>query len=385
MRMSTKKRQFRFSSIARLFGLSEDRCHSDLTDVAQIKHRRATFESLEQRTLLSVAPTVAPAFDISPAWFAQVPGYVGPRYADPRLWTADEQAAMSAPGSNQNLCDWIVQFDPSKFKEHGVTSVADTESLLAGEGIEFQVLRGLGAVGLVDVRSLNATTEAVKNVLTNNKCVASFSEDSVVQLAQTPNDPHCNQTDLWGMYQIQAPAAWDRSTGSSSVVVAVIDTGIDYNHPDIAANIWTNSGEIPGNGIDDDGNGFIDDVHGWDFVNNDSAPVDDSAVSHGTHVSGTIGAVGNNSVGVVGVNWSASLMALKAFDSQGNANVDTLIAANNYATMMRTQHSINVRVINASYGSSAYTPLEKSAIQDAGNAGILFVARSEERRVGKEC
>src|SRR5204863_9250926 len=123
----------------------------------------------------------------------------------------------------------------------------------------------------------------------------------------TPNDP--NFGSLYGMTKISAPAAWDSTTGNPAVVVADIDTGIDYNHQDLAANMWHNPGETPGNGIDDDGNGFVDDYYGYDFINNDSNPLDDN--SHGTHTTGTIGAVGNNAIGVVGVNWNVKLMALK--------------------------------------------------------------------------
>src|SRR5262249_24208374 len=114
---------------------------------------------------------------------------------------------------------------------------------------------------------------------------------------------------------IDAPEAWDTATGTGRVTVAVIESGIDYNHPDLAANIWTNPGEIPGNGIDDDHNGYVDDVHGYDFVNNDGDPMDDN--SHGTHVAGTIGAIGNNGVGVAGVDWNVRLMALKFLDATG--------------------------------------------------------------------
>ena len=128
--------------------------------------------------------------------------------------------------------------------------------------------------------------------------------------AHNPNDPSFGQT--WGLNNtgqtsgqagvadadIDAPEAWDLTTGSRSIVVGVIDTGVDYTHPDLAANIWTNPGEIAGNGIDDDGNGFVDDVHGYDFANNDGDPMDDNG--HGTHVAGTIAAVGNNGIGVAG-------------------------------------------------------------------------------------
>jgi subtilisin family serine protease len=157
----------------------------------------------------------------------------------------------------------------------------------------------------------------------------------------TPNDP--SFTSLYGLdnagwtggandADIDAPEAWDLTTGSSSIV-GVIDSGVDYNHPDLAANIWTNPGEIPRDGIDNDGNGYKDDVHGYDFVNNDGDPMDDNG--HGTHVSGTIGAVGNNSVGVAGVNWQVRIMALKLLGANGSGPISAAVSALNYATMMR--------------------------------------------------
>ena len=115
---------------------------------------------------------------------------------------------------------------------------------------------------------------------------------------------------------IDAVEAWDISTGSSSIKVAVIDTGVDYTHPDLVDNMWTNPGEIAGNGIDDDENGFIDDVHGWDFANDDSDPMDDH--SHGTHCAGTIGGVGNNGIGVAGVCWDVEIVALKWITAGGS-------------------------------------------------------------------
>lgn len=119
-----------------------------------------------------------------------------------------------------------------------------------------------------------------------------------------PDDPLYSQ--LWGLQNMDIETAWDIETGSGDVVVFVIDTGIDTDHPDLVANLWSNPVEIPGNGIDDDGNGYIDDVHGIDTYNNDSDPEDDH--SHGTHVSGTIGAQGNNATGVAGVNWHGFLI-----------------------------------------------------------------------------
>lgn len=161
------------------------------------------------------------------------------------------------------------------------------------------------------------------------KAIATYDENPAIEYIEPnyevsinnlPNDPRFDE--LWGLNNtgqrgvedadIDAPEAWDIQTGSD-VVVGVIDTGIDYIHPDLDDNLWVNEGEIPDNGIDDDGNGYVDNYHGYDFVNGDSDPFDDNG--HGTHVSGTIAAEGDNGVGVIGVNWDAQIMGLKFLDS----------------------------------------------------------------------
>jgi len=199
--------------------------------------------------------------------------------------------------------------------------------------------------------------------------------DYVVNAVAIPDDALFDE--LWGMHNtgqtggtsgadIDAPEAWEINTGSRQVVVAVIDTGVDYTHPDLTNNIWTNPGEIPGNGLDDDGNGFVDDVHGYDFVNGDGDPMDDHF--HGTHVSGTIGAEGNNGIGVAGVCWKTSIMALKFLDAGGSGNTADAIAAIEYATLM------GARVMNNSWGGGGYEQSLKDAIDAAGAANIVFVA-----------
>ena len=194
-----------------------------------------------------------------------------------------------------------------------------------------------------------------------------------VHVATVPNDPAFNS--VWGLSSstgIDAPSAWAKTTGSSDVVVAVIDTGIDYTHADLAANVWTNPVEIAGNGIDDDGNGYIDDVHGINASSGTGNPMDDNG--HGTHVSGTIGAVGNNGVGVSGVNWNVKMMGLKFLDSSGSGSVSDAIEAINYMVSMKTKHSINIVAANNSWGGGGYSKGLYDAVAKARDAGIIFVA-----------
>jgi hypothetical protein len=170
---------------------------------------------------------------------------------------------------------------------------------------------------------------------------------------------------------IDAPEAWNVTTGSRSVVIGVIDSGIDVSHPDLAANIWRNPGEIPGNGLDDDNNGFIDDVTGWDFVSNDNVPQDGDG--HGTHVAGTIGGVGNDGRGVAGVNWQVSLLPLKFLSDSGSGSTAAAIAAINYATALRNR-GVNIVATNNSWGGGGFSSSLQDAIRRHGEAGILFVA-----------
>lgn len=182
---------------------------------------------------------------------------------------------------------------------------------------------------------------------------------------------------------IEAPKAWDITTGSKDVVVAVIDTGINYRHQDLAPNMWKNPGETgldakgqdkATNGIDDDGNGLIDDVHGYDFGDDDGDP--DDFHGHGTHCAGTIGARGNNEVGIAGLNWQVQIMALKFMptdQSRARGSIGYAIAAIEYAADQGAD------VINASWGGPIKGPLPpndplRKAIEYFGEKGGVFVA-----------
>ena len=199
----------------------------------------------------------------------------------------------------------------------------------------------------------------------------------------TPNDPKFSQ--LWGLHNtgqwlngINGTAnddigflkAWGLAQSTTNeVVVGVIDTGVDITHPDLVANLWTNPGEIPGNGLDDDGNGYPDDVHGYDFSLGTGTLTDSG--HHGTHVAGTIAASGNNALGVIGVDFQARLMVLKASTDGTYLTSAAIIEAIQYATLMKTR-GINVVALNASYGGGGYSYNEQSAMQAAGDAGIVL-------------
>ena len=202
-----------------------------------------------------------------------------------------------------------------------------------------------------------------------------------ITLLAMPNDPRFVEADpgMWGLNMvplfsdadIDGPEAWDITTGSRNVVVATIDSGIDYTHEDLAANMWRNEAECNDNGIDDDGNGYIDDCYGIAPINGNSDPFDDH--SHGTHVAGTIGAVGNNGIGVVGVNWNVRLMSCKMFDADGNGSLAAAIACLDYIAIMKDR-GVNIVATNNSWGDNQFSAALRDAIDAHRRRGILFVA-----------
>jgi hypothetical protein len=201
-----------------------------------------------------------------------------------------------------------------------------------------------------------------------------------------PDDPLYPSADNWGMANIRAPEAWTVTTGDSGVVVAVLDSGIDYNHPDLVDNIWTNPSETPGNNIDDDGDGYKDDIHGYNAVTDacsDDAclhpagdPMDDDvdAHGHGTRLAGIIGAVGNNALGIAGVNWQVKLMAIKVrFEPNRQSSLALTLAGFDYLIAKRLV-GVNIAVANMSFGVSSWSQALQDGIDAVRDAGILLVA-----------
>ena len=244
-------------------------------------------------------------------------------------------------------------------------SIAAAHTAIGAQVVRaFKIVSNLYLVRLpagVSVKEAITHYRSDKNVL--------YAEPNLILKATTtyPSDPLF--ADLWGIQNIAAPQAWDITTGSD-VVVAVIDTGIDYTHEDLAENIWQ-SEDCNDDGTDDDGNGYIDDCHGIDAINSDSDPMDDNG--HGTHVAGTIGAVGDNNRGVVGVNWTVRLMACKFLDAWGFGTLDGALACLEYVQVMKDR-GVDIVATNNSWGGGGFSQALFDAIAVHLGRGILFIA-----------
>ncbi|HEV8429628.1 MAG TPA: S8 family serine peptidase [Pyrinomonadaceae bacterium] len=246
--------------------------------------------------------------------------------------------------------------------------------------------------GLRLARVAPEDTLTAVGALKNEPDVLYAEPNYILHALATPNDTHF--ATQYGLSKIGAPQAWDTipgSTGSGRVVIGVIDQGIDINHEDLQSNIWVNPAEIPGNLVDDDANGFVDDVNGFNFANNNGVIFSGhDTENHATHVAGIAGAVGNNNKGVSGVNWSVGLMSLKFLDPDDlSGDTADAIAACQYAKQMRnlwetTAHArgANVRVLNASFGGDKFTQSFLDALEQLNTAGILFVAAAGNRANG---
>ncbi|REJ47775.1 MAG: subtilase [Microcystis flos-aquae DF17] len=336
-------------------------------------------------TVSSEAPTVP----VSPAATSQVvfpaslsidsSGYLtSPAPGPASVPTAAPVTSELRPAATSTLAPHAPNQLILKFKQ-GITSaeVAQFRSLFGA--VSTQTIKLTGA----EIWKLSGSL-SVEKILKQYRSNPIFeyiepdyilTKGTITPKATFPNDPSFNQ--LWGLHNtgqsggtpdadIDAPEAWDIQTGNPNLVIGVLDTGVDYNHQDLVGNIWTNPGEIANDGIDNDGNGYIDDIRGWDFAYNDNNPSD--VDGHGTHVSGTIAGKGNNGVGVTGVAWNAKIMPLKFLDDTGSGTLSNAILAINYATAK------GVKLTNNSWGGGPYTQALYDAINAAGQAGALFIA-----------
>jgi subtilisin family serine protease len=286
------------------------------------------------------------------------------------LLAAAALAALVAVGSSAAVRDPSRRAAPPQVRELIVrfaVGVGAQERAAVARKHGTAVERDLRVANLAVVRVPAAQTAGEAAAALEREPHVLYAEPNYIRkLAATPNDARWGE--LWGLRTIAAPAAWDTTTGSDAVAVAVVDTGVAHTHPDLADNIWRNAAEVAANRVDDDGNGYVDDVRGWDFVAVDADPSDESG--HGTHVAGTIGAHGNNGVGVTGVNWRVKLMALRAGSDAGLADSD-IIAAFRYACAK------GAKIINGSFGGPGGSAALRDAITACPAALFVFAAGND--------
>jgi subtilisin family serine protease len=283
-----------------------------------------------------------------------------------RQWTTYLEANPDVKYNNTAI---LVRFDSDKSEAYK----ANVRALVGDGWLEKYTL--VPGLELIHVRG------SIEDAVARVKPFVMYAEpDYVCHTVDTlPNDPSFNQE--WGLNNtgqttngdpgtagsdIRAPRAWDFFTGDPNFVIADIDTGLQLNHPDFAGNVWVNPGEIPGNGVDDDGDGYIDDVNGWNFYTPNNDPSDQNG--HGTHTAGTIGARGNNGVGVTGVNWQCKIMPIRAFSPTGSGSVSICVSCIQFAVLK------GVKVSSNSWGSSTFNVQSlHDAIANAAAIGHIFV------------
>ncbi len=329
--------------------------------------------------LIGIISTWANAQGVSPSLQDKVPNF-----------TAQAAGHSSGVPDKKGKIEFAEHRVILKFKDQPNTNDAQASVELA-ESLSPNAVSALNRIQGNIIKSFSKIgVHVVQTPLEVGKAIEALYRSGAVQYAEpdykvhaiaVPNDPSFSS--LWGLNNtgqalgipdadIDAPEAWDIRTDASKVIIGVVDTGVDYTHADLNSNMWKNPKEIPGNGIDDDGNGWIDDVYGIDTCNDDADPMDDHY--HGTHVSGTIGAKGNNGIGVAGVAWKTNIMALKFLCADGSGFTSDAIEAINYALIIKINNNYSRMILSNSWGGGGYSQALFDAITLAKGLGVLFIA-----------
>lgn len=292
-------------------------------------------------------------------------------------------AAVSQAGQQYVPNELLVKFKAGTSPSARIAALGRVNGSVAEKILTNAMKHSGDNEGITLVKTPMAVLEAVGRM--KGSVEIEYAEPNFIYtIDATSNDPYYTNGSLWGMYGdgtspanqygSQAGEAWAAgSTGSSEVWIGIIDEGYMYTHEDLAANAGKNPGEIPGNGVDDDVNGYVDDVYGWDFDKNDNTVFDGTIDDHGTHVAGTIGAVGGNSKGVAGVCWNVKLFNAKFLGRLGGTTANAVKAVD-YITDLKTRHNINLVATNNSWGGGGFSQALQDAIERANIVGILFIA-----------
>lgn len=285
----------------------------------------------------------------------------------------------------------LVQYLPgANASQRGLARAATNGSVSEQIFTKTMQASGLGQMERISLGNGVNVQQAIA-ALANNPFVAYAEPNYIYKPTLVSNDTYYTNGSLWGMYGDDTPSAvgpagttntfgsqaekaWnDNIVGKASVVVGIIDEGVQITHPDLVNNIWVNPFETPNDGLDNDGNGYVDDVNGWDFVNNDKTVYDAGGDAHGTHVAGTIGGDGGNGAGVVGVNWDVTMISTKFLGTSGGSTANA-VKALDYLTDLKSRHGINIVATNNSWGGGGYSQSLHDAIIRSAKSNILFVA-----------
>ncbi len=293
------------------------------------------------------------------------------------LLFAAPPALAQAPDSASKSAEFVAGEVVVKFKPNKLSG----QDSLQKDGI--RVVEASPRGGLVRVAVTPGTEAETIETLAARSDVEFATLNYFVHTMVEPDDYYYQNNYQWGIDKIMAPQAWDINTGAESIVIAVVDTGMDLDHPDLVSKLWVNSDEIAGNGLDDDGNGYVDDRYGYDFYNNDSTPDDDNG--HGSHVSGIAAAATNNGTGVAGVSWGAKLMPLKALNQYGGGSTAGVAQAIYYAV------DNGAHVINMSLGATGsswpcgWSDVENALNHAVNNNVLVVVASGNDGKYGVSC
>lgn len=280
----------------------------------------------------------------------------------------NEMLVKFKAGTTATKKDELIAKLSGKVKEKILTKIMEKQG--DKDGIELLTIPGSVADAILAAKGFSEVEYAEPNYIYKHNA--------------TSNDTYYANGSLWGMYGdgsspanqygSQAAEAWAAGkTGLPTVYVGIIDEGYMYTHEDLSANAGKNPGEIAGNGVDDDGNGLVDDVYGWDFDGKNNTVFDGVNDDHGTHVAGTIGGVGGNGKGVAGVCWNVKLLDAKFIGNRGGTTANAVKAVD-YFTDLKIRHGLNIVATNNSWGGGGFSQALKDAIDRANTAGILFIA-----------